>query len=109
MPILAELAAVVATGRAGAQDGSPGQHVVGGLLLDRVYLQGTGTAIDHGVVATTDVDLVAAEASSSLGDGAPPEAYLALHPVAIQLEVESRLVELGDGSGLVARCDGDLG
>ena len=109
MPILAELAAVVAAGRAGAQDGPPGQHVIGWFLLDRVYLQGAGTAVDHSVVATADVKLVAAEASSSVGDGAPPEAHLALHPVAIQLEVESRLVELGDGSGLVVRCGGDLG
>jgi len=109
MPILAKLAAVVAAGRAGAQDGPPGQHVIGGFLLDRVYLQGAGTAVDDGVIATADVDLVAAEASSSVGDGAPPKAHLALHPVAIQLEVESRLVELGDGSGLVVRRGGDLG
>jgi len=97
VPVMAELAAVVATGRAGAKDGRSGPKVKGRLLFDGVYLQGVGMGVDHGVVAAADVDLVAAKAPLPFGDSAPPEAHLTLHPVALQLEVISCFVEFGDG------------
>jgi hypothetical protein len=100
VPILAELAEVVATGRAGAKDGRSGPHVKGRLLFDGVYLQGAGVAVDHGVVAAAGVGLVAAEAPPPFGDSASPEAHLTVHPVAIQLEIVSRFVECRDGSAL---------
>ena len=58
---MAELAAVVATGRTSAKDGRSGQHVKGRLLFDGVYLQSTGATIYQGVVAAAYVNLVAAE------------------------------------------------
>jgi hypothetical protein len=39
--------------------------------------------VDHGIVAASDVDLVAAKASPPFGDDASPEAHLAVHLVAI--------------------------
>jgi hypothetical protein len=95
VPVLAELAAVVATGSAGAEDGLSRQHVKGWLLFDRVDLQSAWAAVDHGVVASADVDLVAAETPAALGYCASPEAHLALHPAALQLEIVSGFVEVG--------------
>ena len=94
---MAELAAVVATGRAGTEDGRSGPHVIRWLLLDGVYLQAAGTAIYQGVVAAADVDLVPAEATPPFGDAASPPAHLTLHPVVVEWEIISSFVEFGDG------------
>jgi hypothetical protein len=103
---VAELAAVVATGRARAKDGRSGPKVKGRLLFDGVYLQGAGMGVNHGVVAAADVDLVAAKAPPPFGDDAFPEAHLALHLVVIQLEVISRFVEFGDGGAFAVDVGG---
>jgi len=74
-----------------------------------VYLQGTGAAVDEGVVAAIEVHLVAAKAPPSFWDSTPAEAHLALHRVAVELEVIQRFVEsFGDGRARDGRCGGLL-
>jgi hypothetical protein len=85
VPVLAKLAAVVATGRAGAKDGRSGPKVKGRLFFDGVYLQGAGVGVDQGVVAAADVDLVPAKALLLFRDNTSPPAHLTLHLIAIQL------------------------
>jgi hypothetical protein len=100
VPVLAELAAVVAAGCAGAKDGSPGDHVKGRLFLNGIYLQCAGVAVDEGVVDAAGVDLVAAESSFSLRDGAVAKAHLALDASAIEPDIMKGLMQAGWGGSL---------
>jgi hypothetical protein len=83
MPVLTELAAVVAACSACAEYGGTRPHVEVGFLLDGIDLKGTGPGVDEGVVTAIDVNLVATKPTISFCDNAATEANLTLYPVPI--------------------------
>ena len=93
LPVLAELAAVVATGRGGAKNGGAGQHVEGWLLLDGISLQRARQPVGQGVAPASNVLDVGAEPQAVRGDDTPSEADLALGLALRQGAVEAHLVE----------------
>jgi hypothetical protein len=101
VPVMTELAAVITAGRAGTKNSRPWQHVKGRFFFDGVNLQGAGPTINVGVIATFDVDLVAAKTTPAFGDDAAAEAHLALYLLSLQLEVVARFVESFGNQGVV--------
>jgi len=95
MPVVAVATAVIAARRADPEDAGPGQHVEAGLFLDRINLQGTGTAVDQVVVAAAQVDLIAAEPPLSWSNDALSETQLALNAVVLKATIEAGFVKRG--------------